>query len=367
MPIEPLPNSVEASAASGAGAGPLADSLRAAGAAVTARLSPILTSLLGALAVAGIGVLDAATGELRVSILYVVVIGLMTWVNGRENGLLFATACGAVVLLANTIGGGSSMADPRFLVSAGSDLLVFGFCVIGTNSLREGLLRERARRRNLARYLPAPFAEQLANQGLRALTTRSCTAAILFVDIRGFTALSRRMPPPMVFDLLKTYRGIVTAAVQARGGFVDKFVGDGALAVFGADGAAAGICAAAAVAAALEILARIGRGDGGPNLAIGIGVHLGDVIIGALGDDERLEFTVLGDTVNVAARIEDLTRDLGLPLLVSEAVYAALPPELRTGHSWALFCVRGVHGLAAPLTLAYPDRPVEAVPGKIAY
>ncbi len=88
-------------------------------------------------------------------------------------------------------------------------------------------------------------------------------------------------------------------------------------------------------------------------MPIGIGLHTGDVIAGAIGDEERLEFTVLGDTVNLAARIEDLTRDFNLPLLMSEAVYRALPPERRDGGDWAFFSVLSVRGVSGPIELAY--------------
>ena len=319
----------------------------------------MISSLCGALAVLAIGALDAVTGELRLSVLYVIVIMMMTWRNGRATGLVFAAASGLALVVANTAVGGRPASDPLFLVSAASDLLVFGFCAIGTNALREGLFRERLRQRNLARYLPAPFAAQLADEGLGAVKSRSCAATVMFIDIRGFTALARTIEPAEVFALLQSYRRIVAAAVRTYGGFIDKFVGDGALAVFGiAEGPEDS--AGCAVSAALEIIDRVDewgrrqRAAGRPALKIGIGLHHGEVLVGAIGDDERLEFTVLGNTVNVAARIEDLTRDLKLPLLVSEDVYAALPPELRNAQTWSRLCVKSVHGLSGPLALAYP-------------
>lgn len=319
-----------------------------------------VTSLLGALVVIGIGIVDSITGELRLSILYVVVIIVMTWANGRANGLAFAAGSALATVIANAPGHDRFLSDPLFLVSTASDLLVFGFCAIGTNALREGLARERVRRRNLARYLPAPFVEHLANEGLGALKSRSCSAAVLFIDIRSFTALARQLLPEDVFELLQSYRRIVSSSVRTYGGFIDKYVGDGALAVFGVAGRP-GDAAACAVSAARDILDRMTewsatqRAAGRPTLQIGIGIHFGEVLVGALGDDERLEFTVLGNTVNVAARIEDLTRDLKLPLLVSDAVLAALPPEIRDALSWNQLCVQGVRGISGPLTLAYPD------------
>jgi len=315
-----------------------------------------VSSLLGGGAVLAIGALDAMTGELRLSVLYVIVIMVMTWLNGRANGLLFAAGSGLALVLANAPDAGS---DRLFAVSAASDLLVFGFCAIGTNALRDGLARERRRGRNLARYLPAPFAARLADEGLGALKSRSCAATVMFIDIRSFTALTRELPPADVFALLQSYRRIVASAVRTYGGFIDKFVGDGALAVFGAAGRPAD-SAACAVSAALEILGRMDewaqrqRAAGRPTLKIGIGLHHGEVLVGAIGDDERLEFTVVGNTVNVAARIEDLTRDLKLPLLVSDAVRAALPPQLRDAYEWSELCVPDVRGIRDPLALAYP-------------
>lgn len=163
---------------------------------------------------------------------------------------------------------------------------------------------------------------------------------MLFVDIRGFTALAEGMNPTALSNLLAEYRSIVSAAVHARNGIVDKFVGDSVMAVFGVsqnDGNAA----ADAVATACGIVEAVGdwntrrQRDHLDPVFVGVGAHWGEVFCGAIGDRERLEFTVLGDTVNIAARLESATKEAGHPIVVSAALLdAAGGAADREGAGW---------------------------------
>src|SRR5215204_1081270 len=153
-------------------------------------------------------------------------------------------------------------------------------------------------------------------------------AAVLFADIVGFTKLAERLAPEAIGQILTLVRQLQREAIEQAGGVVDKFIGDAVMAVFGVPepdprAALAALKAAAAieqhVAAWNE--ARIRSGE--PPVRVGIGIHHGDVFVGAVGDAKRLEFTTLGDTVNDAQRCERLTRETGVSIVVTRAVLEA--------------------------------------------
>ncbi len=152
---------------------------------------------------------------------------------------------------------------------------------------------------------------------------------VMFLDIRNFTANSREHTPEDVVEYLNTAFGSMIDTVDRHSGFINKFLGDGFMAVFGAplDDPAA---AKHAVAAAREILADIDRrkaeGKTWP-LEVGIGLHIGPCVVGNVGSPRRKEFTVIGDTVNLASRLEQLTKQFGTRLIISDAIVAALGAE----------------------------------------
>jgi adenylate cyclase len=148
---------------------------------------------------------------------------------------------------------------------------------------------------------------------------------VLFLDIRGFTAMTRARPAKETVALLNAFFAGMVAIVDRHGGIINKFLGDGFLALFGAplpdpEAAAHALAAARAMIAAVE---EWNRADPARALAIGIGIHLGDAVTGTVGSPQRKEYTVIGDTVNLAARLEQLTKETGARLLVSDAVRAA--------------------------------------------
>ena len=167
-------------------------------------------------------------------------------------------------------------------------------------------------------------------------------ATVLFSDLRGFTALAERMTPGEVVVTLNQYFSTMAEWVRGCGGFVDKFMGDAMLVVFGlfAPGdAAGGGAAAAAIRCALGMQERLvalnaeRHAAGEWPLAISIGVDSGEVLAGTIGAEDRLEYTVIGDTVNVAARLQEVAKQRGTQLLVSETAYqlacaCGTPPPL---------------------------------------
>ncbi|WP_299044565.1 adenylate/guanylate cyclase domain-containing protein [uncultured Tateyamaria sp.] len=175
---------------------------------------------------------------------------------------------------------------------------------------------EAEARGQLTRFLPSELDDQLSARGIDAMRAgRQQRMAVLFVDIRGFTALAETMAVPDLSAFLARYRGCISKAADATGGIVDKFVGDGAMVVFDDTHGDAATCA---VAFSHDLLIRFSEAR------LGIGIHLGEVFAGVVGDEGRLEYTVLGDTVNVAARLEAATKTEAMALLISEDVMQAL-------------------------------------------
>ena len=156
-------------------------------------------------------------------------------------------------------------------------------------------------------------------------------ATVLFCDLRSFTTMAERLAPEEVVRTLNEFFATMTTWVRQCGGFVDKFIGDAMLVVFGlfdtgnaerpAAGAAAALRCALGMQDRLTELNRVRATTSRPPLETSIAVHAGEVVAGAVGAPDRHEFTVIGDTVNVAARLQGLCRDTGCSLLVSETAY----------------------------------------------
>lgn len=184
--------------------------------------------------------------------------------------------------------------------------------------------REHAKRERLARYFSPSILELIENRGTQV--EYSGEASVLFSDIRGFTSLSETMEPQAVVRMLNEYFEEMVDAVFAHDGTLDKFVGDAVLAVFGApvptrDNARNAVLAAQDMLDRLERLNQRREAQGLPALRIGIGVHTGKVVAGNIGSSKRIEYTVIGDTVNVASRLESVTKNYPEPLVLSDQTY----------------------------------------------
>jgi adenylate cyclase len=187
---------------------------------------------------------------------------------------------------------------------------------------------ERARA-NLARYFSPNIVDILAERDEPLGEVRRQTVAVLFVDIVGFTGMAERMPPEAVVTMLRQFHGRMTAQIFACSGTVEKYIGDAVFAVFGMpnagpdDAANALRCADLMIAALADWNSERSR-EGGSPLAIGIGLNYGPAVIGDVGSDQGLSFTVIGDTVNTASRLQALTRSFQTPLVVGDALIGAL-------------------------------------------
>jgi adenylate cyclase len=166
--------------------------------------------------------------------------------------------------------------------------------------------------------------------------------AVMFVDFRSFTAAARSRTPQDVVDRLDGAFAVLVEILDRHGGIVNKFLGDGFLALFGAPFEAAG-AAHHAVAAAREMLVAMDRANTASTwpLRIGIGIHFGEVVAGNIGSPRRKEYTVIGDTVNFAARLESLNKEFNSQLLVSAAVRDALGDDGGDAVSLGEIAIRG--------------------------
>ena len=199
----------------------------------------------------------------------------------------------------------------------------------------DSVAAERART-NLARFFSPNIVAELSNHDEPLRSGREQDIAIMFADIVGFTQLAEGRSPDEVLELLRAVHGIAARQVFAHHGTVDKYLGDGVMATFGTpetanDDADRALACARAI---LRDLDALNARRGGTPIRLGIGLHFGEVVLGDIGSAERLEYTVIGDTVNVASRLERLTREIGEPLVVSDALYKHLRnPALAEGLS----------------------------------
>lgn len=222
--------------------------------------------------------------------------------------------------------------------------------VVAARRTRRLLIRSIAQTRraaNLTRYLPAQLAPQLAEGGLAEMRRgRRQTVAILFVDVRGFTRFSETMRPEEVSSFVTEFRRRIAKAVVAHDGIIDKYLGDAAMILFsGNDDAerAASDCLGCIEAISSEMLqwSRDREAQGLRTIRVGQGAHIGPVFSGVVGDSNRLEFTVFGDAVNVAARLEAMTRDLDADVVVSRALLDIAGQSTEVWQPRGAMAVRG--------------------------
>ncbi|HKQ14663.1 MAG TPA: adenylate/guanylate cyclase domain-containing protein [Steroidobacteraceae bacterium] len=227
-----------------------------------------------------------------------------------------------------------------------------GFIAKSFNEMIDGLEERELIRDTFGRFVSHEVAEAVLT-GRVPLQGERRDVSILFQDIRGFTSLSERLDPAVLLRLLNQFFTEVVAAVEAEGGVVKQFLGDGVMALFGApqpypDHAERAVRAALGIVSRLKGLNEtLGQQGIGP-LEIGIGIHSGMVVAGLIGPDNRIEYGVVGDAVNLASRVESLTREMQATILVSRDISAQLGPSFQLG-------------CTATMTVKGKSQPVEVV------
>jgi adenylate cyclase len=172
---------------------------------------------------------------------------------------------------------------------------------------------------------PSVLKEIIAGRLSPSLAGERREVCVLFSDIRSFTTLSENLPPEEVSDLLNRYFERMASAIHRHGGTLDKFIGDGIMAFFGAPQASAdpvgdAFKTARDMLTELDHYNREQDARGAPHIAIGIGLHFGSAFIGYVGSHDRHEYSAIGDTVNTASRLEGLTKEAGYPVVMSATV-----------------------------------------------
>ncbi|OGR05778.1 MAG: hypothetical protein A3K23_01895 [Desulfobacca sp. RBG_16_58_9] len=234
----------------------------------------------------------------------------------------------------------------HIILPLGSIELGLGLSFLGALAVRltgEERLR-RHMRQVFSRYVADEVVEKLMAGGkLPDLGGEALPVTVLFADIRNFTTISERLNAHEVVEMLNAYFTDICEPILEHGGTVDKFIGDAVMAVFGAP-APHPDHARRALATALAMAARVGdfqdwmaerfAGRGLPEFHIGIGLHTGEAVVGNIGSPKRLDYTAIGDTVNIASRLESLTKELGWTIIASEQVIVSAGSGVKTGRKW---------------------------------
>lgn len=261
-----------------------------------------------------------------------------TLAGKRLAGLLAAVAALTIATAAALFHNGWMLSDSELLMAG---VLTAG-PVLAYRSLsaeRRGNLFQRA----IRVFVGGQLAESLDRTEAIVRSGKRQTVTILFTDIRGFTAFCESKDPAVVVELLNRYLETMVALIVANHGHVDKFIGDGIMAVFSDDnaGAAPGTHAERAVRSALAMVTQPGE------FRTGAGVHTGEVVVGVVGSSDKMEHTALGNTVNTASRLESLNKEYKSRLLMSEETRSLLPESLETACLGEVL----VRGKSAPMSI----------------
>ncbi|MGH7391973.1 MAG: CHASE2 domain-containing protein [Candidatus Rokuibacteriota bacterium] len=227
--------------------------------------------------------------------------------------------------------------------------LVLGYGI----TVVDNYVREQRERRRLSQFFsPDVLAEIVRHPTDATLGSSRRRITVLFSDIRGFTSLSEKVEPEQVAEMLREYLSEMTEVVFRHGGTVDKYIGDCIMALYNAPFDDADH-AANAIQTGLELhertIAVSARWQArlGEQIRNGVGIHTGDAVVGAMGSRQRLEYTAIGDTVNLASRLESLTKDYATGIIISESTYEEVKSRFLTRQLGSV----AVRGKARPVKI----------------
>ena len=266
-----------------------------------------------------------------------------------------AQAGGALAVLAGCWAGATWLLSSRgtWVAVVGPSLAVAAAAAAG---LSLSYAREAVQRRKLklafSRYVGEDvLAELLRDPAALSLGGERRRLTVLFSDIRGFTTFSETLPPERLVAVLNTYLSPMTRAVLVQGGLLDKYIGDAVMAVFGAP-LRSDAHVAQALSCVLQMHGELAALNAGPlkemglEFHVGVGLNTGDMVVGNMGAEDRFDYTVAGDAVNLASRLEGLTKPYGVFCLVGDATQAGAPDAFRF-RALDLVQVKGKHTAVA--------------------
>jgi adenylate cyclase len=272
---------------------------------------------------------EAGAGEF---VSFLILFNFLSAFRLSQTAIVYSTVLASGIALSLAVAAGTlvlAVYAPLFLIGSGALTLLL------SSAWRDVLQRLR-RREQLMRFLPRQVVQGIDASSMRLeLGGVRHEATILLSDIRGFTTFAEDRDPDEVLGLLNQYFTRMASVIWEYGGTIDKFIGDGLLAVFGvpvkrSDDAVRAVRAALAMQTALAELNEQWATRGMPHLYMGIALHTGTVMAGNVGSPQRMEYTVIGDAVNVTARLEELNKEYHTSVLLSESTNARLDGTVRT-------------------------------------
>jgi len=235
--------------------------------------------------------------------------------------------------------------DPRFVSNAAWRTqtvllllltLILAAAVIRSRNLLRRQVADHLARANLARYFSPNVVDVLASGGPTGTAARHQRVAVLFADVRGFTRISESIGAVRTMAFLQGFHERVTHVIFQHGGTLEKYIGDAVMATFGTpmsgpDDASRALRCAVTLAAETSRWSAERVADGEVPVEIGIGAHYGDAVVGSIGDGQRLDYLVIGDTVNVTSRLERLTREMDAQIVVTDELVTQVRAEGTAG------------------------------------
>ena len=285
----------------------------------------------------------------RRQVLIPVIMGLLIWFLGGLNDSLLAA-------------GVTFLTEERVLWFASVWLSIFLTIAIALHfrSLEQTI---REAKDTFERFVPPAYLRRIASKGLGAIRLGEADqqwVTILCCDLRGFTALSERLSPSQLVAFLNRLYERITRVVDEQQGVIDKFLGDAVLCIFeGTDSAERGVACGVNMLAGVESFNAEADRPTNQAVKIGIGLHTGPVILGTIGTRDRMDSTVLGMAVNLAKRLEEVTKSLGVDMLITDQVAHNLPKG--HGHRLRRLTEASLKGCSAPVGIieVYDQDPPE--------